>query len=317
MEVGLDVGGTSAKAWVVTGAPGARRVGAGVERTWGGFDPPSLDEQLAGAPRATDERAAAARLVATAAEAVAALVRGGDTDGDEAPASGPARSALARLGVAAAGPKTTDGRGVALWRRGPRMPRFLDELLAALAARGITPAAPVEALVDDSVAAVLGERLAAGGALRDVEDALYLGPGTDLAEAWLVSGVAGPRPEGLPAPWELVDGPMDPSEPLPGDPVVVRTLATFGDTIRLGADVDLPASFRALGRLAGQRRAATAALGLAPPARLVVGARGGALVAGEPILARAIDEGLAAAGAADLPWVASTLRAAPAIGALG
>jgi hypothetical protein len=65
---------------------------------------------------------------------------------------------------------------------------LLAELEAALVAEGVALAAPLPALMSDGLACGLGERLAAAGALRDVQQAWYFGGGTGLAEAVLVDG---------------------------------------------------------------------------------------------------------------------------------
>jgi hypothetical protein len=288
LEVGLDVGGTSVKAWVVTGARGARVATAERERPWGavGFRALELADQRAGAPPTPAEQRAAAAIVDLAAELVAGLV-------EEA-----GRAALVRLGIATAGPKTTDRRGIALWRRGPRCPDLLDRLLEDLARRGCAPLVPPALLHDDSLAALRGERLAAAGCLgTDVRSALLLAPGTDLAEAYLLDGDERPRPTALAPAWELADGDR----------------GSFGETVVLGPGVDVTASLGALGRLARLRLTGLAELGLPAPEVLVVGARGGALLVERPELGQQ----LAAELAGRLPVRASGLRAAAAIGALG
>ena len=284
-DLGLDIGGTWVKACIVEGLPGERRATRRAERAWGGFEAITLERQLAGEERGGEERAAAARLVKAAVEVVAEAL-----DGDR----------LGAFGVASAGPKTGDGRGIALWRRGPRAPQLLDELLAGLAERELVPEAAAVRMIDDSVAALRGERTAAEGALTGSGPALWLGPGTDLGEAWLHGGQAGPRPGGVPAPWDLVDD---------GD----RAQRSFAETCRIAPGLDLPAAFAALGRLARARLAAGREGGLEAPRLLVVGARGGQLLAESPGLRAALDAGLAGA----LPWRASILRSAAAIGALG
>ena len=218
-----------------------------------------------------------------------------------------ARPRLARLGFATAGPKTTDGRGIALWRRGPRNAHLLDELLAGLGERGLAPARPTARLVDDSLAAVTGEQVAALGQLRGVQTAMVLAPGTDLAEAYLVHGEATGRPAGLAPAWELPDPGTGGTQP-PGTAPL-----TFGDTIRLGPGVDLVATFTALGRFAALRTNALVELDLPRPELLLVGARGGSLLAADASLREALERSLDGA----LPLGTSTLREAAAIGSLG
>jgi len=86
------------------------------------------------------------------------------------------------------GLKTADGRGILVAKNGPRCVDLLAELEAALVAEGVALAAPLPALMSDGLACGLGERLAAAGALRDVQQAWYFGGGTGLAEAVLVDG---------------------------------------------------------------------------------------------------------------------------------
>jgi hypothetical protein len=92
------------------------------------------------------------------------------------------------VGVCWPGLKTADGRGILVAKNGPRCVDLLAELEAALVAEGVALAAPLPALMSDGLACGLGERLAAAGALRDVQQAWYFGGGTGLAEAVLVDG---------------------------------------------------------------------------------------------------------------------------------
>ncbi|MDF1798758.1 MAG: hypothetical protein P1V81_06245 [Planctomycetota bacterium] len=267
-----------------------------------GFEALPLEQQRAGAARDSRERAAADAIVEHALGLVAECVR-------EASVPGRVHGAeprLARLGFATAGPKTADCRGIALWRRGPRNPHLLDQLLAGLAARGLAPTRPTPRLVDDSLAAVTGEQLAADGQLRGLQTAMVLAPGTDLAEAYLLQGRATGRPDGLAAPYELPDPASAATPPGSASP-------TFGETIRLGPGVDLHATFAALGRFAALRTRALAALGLPRPELLLVGARGGSLLASNSDLRAALERSLDGA----LPLGISTLREAAAIGSLG
>ena len=93
-----------------------------------------------------------------------------------------------RVGICMPGLKTGDGRGIAVMRRGPRIPDFLDRLERLLAERGIALERPVTRLSSDGEACAHGERLDGQGLLRDVACAYYLGGGTGIAEALVVDG---------------------------------------------------------------------------------------------------------------------------------
>lgn len=101
------------------------------------------------------------------------------------------------IAIAAPGRKTADGRGIARARNLAAAPQLLDELELALGRRGLRAWALAEALVSDAHAALLGETVVVGGLLVGVERALFLGPGSGLAEAVLWGGlprdVNGPR----------------------------------------------------------------------------------------------------------------------------
>ena len=93
-----------------------------------------------------------------------------------------------RLGVCMPGLKTADGRGIAVMRRGPRIPDYLDRLEKLLAEGGLALARPVARLSSDGEACAHGERIDAHGLLRGIACAYYLGGGTGLAEAFLLEG---------------------------------------------------------------------------------------------------------------------------------
>jgi len=93
-----------------------------------------------------------------------------------------------RVGICMPGLKTADGRGIAVMRRGPRIPDFLDRLEALVAGRGIELARPVTRLSSDGEACAHGERIDAQGLLRGVACAYYLGGGTGIAEALVIEG---------------------------------------------------------------------------------------------------------------------------------
>jgi len=278
--IGLDVGATWAKAWLVRRAAGGLEApGEPALERWnvGGFRPLELEAQRAGAPLEHSERAAGAELVRAAAAVVMAVAEGLER--------------AAGLAVATAGPKTEDGRGIALWRRGPRMPALLDDLLELLAGQGFRPEPAPARLFDDGPAAAAGELAAATGALRGVREALLIGPGTGVAEAFVSGGQLAPWPASVARAYD---------EPMTGT-------TTFGDAIALREDRDPALSFAALGRLIELRIEQFADLGLPPFERVVIGAKGGELLASE-----------ASPGALSsrLPVVASRLYAAAAIGAV-
>ena len=280
--IGLDVGGTWAKAWLVRRAAGGLEApGEPALERWSvtGFRALELEAQRAGAPLERAEEAAGAELVRAAAAVVLATAEG--------LGSAPA------LAVATAGPKTGDGRGIALWRRGPRIPALLDDLLAALAAQGFQPARRPTRLFDDGRAAAAGELAAVDGALRGVREALYIGPGTGVAEAYVSGGKLHTWPAAI--------------RPAYAEPLANGTL--FGDAVALSEERDARTSFSALGRLIELRVEQFAAAGRPPFERIVVGAKGGELLARE-----APDGRLHQALGTDREVSPSSLYAAAALG---
>lgn len=165
--------GASAAATFADGAAGGAFVAVAIQQ--------QLDEQAAHAvhPTLAEQREAQHRARITAA-VVAQALRGVSSTLDKLPA--------VRVGVCWPGLKTADGRGILVAKNGPRCLDFLTELEAALVAEGVALAAPLPALMSDGLACGLGERLAAAGALRGVQQAWYFGGGTGLAEAVLVDG---------------------------------------------------------------------------------------------------------------------------------
>lgn len=101
------------------------------------------------------------------------------------------------VGVAAPGLKTNDERGIASARYLDASPHLLDELAQALQSYRLPPLQLAPILASDAEAALVGETTHEAGVLHGVESALFLGPGTGLAEARLQHGlpvpVAGPR----------------------------------------------------------------------------------------------------------------------------
>jgi predicted NBD/HSP70 family sugar kinase len=95
---------------------------------------------------------------------------------------------LVRLGLCAPGLKTSDGRGLAVVRNGPRIPDFLDRLERRLVNGGLVLASPPGRLISDADACGLGEHVHSQGMLRGIANAYYIGGGTGLAETMLLAG---------------------------------------------------------------------------------------------------------------------------------
>jgi predicted NBD/HSP70 family sugar kinase len=95
---------------------------------------------------------------------------------------------LVRLGICLPGLKTSDGRGLAVVRNGPRIPDFLDRLEKRLRQDGLVVAHPIARLLSDGDACGIGERAHAQGMLRGATNAYYIGGGTGLAETMLLAG---------------------------------------------------------------------------------------------------------------------------------
>jgi predicted NBD/HSP70 family sugar kinase len=97
-------------------------------------------------------------------------------------------ASLVRVGLCAPGLKTSDGRGLAVVRNGPRIPDFLDRLEKRLGESSVAFVRPISRLLSDADACGIGERVHAQGMLRGVANAYYIGGGTGLAETMLLSG---------------------------------------------------------------------------------------------------------------------------------
>lgn len=119
-----------------------------------------------------------------------------------------ALSVRTTIGIAAPGPKTDDGRGIAHARYLEPQPTLLEDLESALHLRGLDSIGLPQRLVSDAQAALFGETVVLGGLLTGPRDTLFVGPGSGLAEALLVNGslqtVGGPRASELPP--TLTDG---------------------------------------------------------------------------------------------------------------
>ena len=193
MLVGVDGGATSVRAHVVA-ERGGLLVDLGAcaslehadQRPAGAapFAPVALDAQQAeharGAVQPTlEEQAESSRRARGVARVVAQALRA--ASGHDAPWR-------ARVGVCWPGLKDAAGAGVLVAKNGPRAPRLLSDIAEALRAAGVELAAPLPPLMSDGLACGLGERHAATGALRGVDHGWYFGGGTGLAEAALVDG---------------------------------------------------------------------------------------------------------------------------------
>ena len=96
------------------------------------------------------------------------------------------------IGIGLPGLKTPDKRGISAMANGPRMPKFLDKLETLLAEKGFSGVRPVHGLGSDADFCGLGEHWGDTGAMRGVRNAYYLGIGTGVADAMLLSGVIVP-----------------------------------------------------------------------------------------------------------------------------
>ncbi len=194
--IGLDVGASGVRAWRARADAHGRwgLVGPGVERVFPplAFVPAAVEDQLAQIERgllklSAEETRAGVERVRMAGECVRA-------------AAGGATGVV--LGIAAAGMKTRDGRGICAARNGPRVPDYLESLTEELAE--IQAVALPERLWSDGDCAGFGER--AAGELGDVQHGYYLGGGTGLAESLLLEGDVVLLDEGLdwfPKAWQL------------------------------------------------------------------------------------------------------------------
>ncbi len=176
--VGVDGGGTSLRvALVERGSTGLLRLGGrkGLQDWPGlaGFTPVPIARQRAEreAPRLDEaERLEGRARLETLASAIHEVCAG-------------LPKARLRLGLALAGDKTEDGRGICVMTHGPRQPALLDELEQALRGRQVELVTPLAALGSDGTDAGHGEECAEGGAFAGVEDALLVQVGTGVGEA--------------------------------------------------------------------------------------------------------------------------------------
>jgi predicted NBD/HSP70 family sugar kinase len=96
------------------------------------------------------------------------------------------------VGIGLPGLKTPEKRGISAMANGPRMPRFLDKLEGLVRENGYHGLHPIHGLGSDADYCGLGEHWGAAGSMRGVRDAYYLGVGTGVADAMLLSGVIVP-----------------------------------------------------------------------------------------------------------------------------
>jgi hypothetical protein len=234
------------------------------------------------------------------------------------------------IGMCMPGLKTSDSRGITVMKNGPRIPDYLDRLETRLLREGLRLEGSIAGLVSDGFACGLGEQAAHDGALRDVNDAYYIGGGTGLAECFVIEGevlaldafelrlkkawqMESPRG----GTFEALLSMRGMNERCAGGGFVEQ-LALAGDR---EARIVLLDAAEALADLIDERVHAVKSRGRGTLERVVVGQRLGAVLAdpamravlAEPVQ-RALERRLGADRARGF-LVASTLRAAPAIGA--
>ena len=88
-----------------------------------------------------------------------------------------------RVAIAMPGIKTNDGRGIAAMANGPRIPNFCDQIEKALNLEH-----SIQRLESDADMCSWGEEYAENGALRNVDNAYYLGGGTGTADGLKLNG---------------------------------------------------------------------------------------------------------------------------------
>lgn len=190
--IGVDGGATEVKAHAATCADFAQARGlalrpetaARVYQRLPEFKPLPVAEQLAQRDGDRIERTPAeveqARLfIQAAADAIVDV-------------AGQCKARRVLVGEGMPGLKTPDGRGINVINNGPRMPDYLAQLEALLAAAGLELAAPIAALGSDADYCGLGEEHAADGLFREVDSAYYVGCGTGIADALKLRGALVP-----------------------------------------------------------------------------------------------------------------------------
>ena len=91
------------------------------------------------------------------------------------------------LGIGMPGLKSPEQGGIMVTNNGPRVPRFLDALEHRLRLNGLK-FDPIQKLENDSDLCGLGELYGKNGSFRGLENALYIGTGTGIADAILLDG---------------------------------------------------------------------------------------------------------------------------------
>ncbi len=283
--VGVDGGGTSLRvALVEEGASGRLRLGGRTGlHTWPrapGCAPRSIARQRAeaeapvlGAAELEDGRGRLETLASAIHEVCAGLPK-----------------ARLRLGLALAGDKTEDGRGICVMTHGPRQPHLLDELERALRGRQIEVVTPLAELGSDGTDAGHGEQWGEGGAFADRDDALLVQLGTGVGEAVKRGGrVLGARELRAldPPPWHARANADATVEERAGLGPIGRALAARTDhglrpldAARRGDPVALELLERGARALGSWCRSRAERLGGRP--RVVLGARGRTLWEEEP-----------------------------------
>lgn len=90
------------------------------------------------------------------------------------------------IGLGMPGLKTADKRGIAVVANGPRMITYAEEVESKIAQAGIRLLAPIAHIGSDADYCGIGEKYAADGSFRNVQNAYYLGGGTGAADALLL-----------------------------------------------------------------------------------------------------------------------------------
>ncbi len=150
------------------------------------FRPVAMERQLAEHEAgeyclAEDEARLGAEWVRGFAECIAEALAE-----DASPRGSVHRGAL--VGIAMAGWKTRDGRGIGVLRNGPRIPDFADRLESELERRDIVLGRPLSSLASDGLCRGMGEEFGGSGSLRGTKDAYYVAGGSGVAEALKLGG---------------------------------------------------------------------------------------------------------------------------------
>lgn len=315
MLLGVDCGASGVRAHLIEElASGRLRLGERrIEHDWttGGFEPLPLEVQLESRDSPDRSRLEVEEgdiWIQTIANAIAELVLG-------------LPPAALMIGVCAPGLKNADRSGTVVVANGPRIPHFTEELERALRGRNLGLARPIGPILDDGDATALGEEFAATGVLSGVESAYVLALGTGLAEGLKVNGgfvrVSDLR-GWFPAPWSTGDEGRLAMPALRMEHGRCDELAVTGDS---AAAERLTSWAEALADFLAERERLLVASDVSLD-RIVLAARGGGLVASEALaqfVRNPLEKRFAKRRNQEVPpsfLLPSTLRAAPAIGAL-